>query len=262
MSRLASEPSKPRQPAATQTFPPEVWAKVPACVLGDRRLSSNAVRVYGAVATFGGCESIYPSVATLAERSGLGPRTVQKGLRALERFGYLDVIAGGGRRRPNRYLLLGISKLRQSCGVSAPENNAVCELQTTPDVQETMPVVQQNYANRAGKIDKRNRKEQERGGRAKVSSPPRANAQQDEAWSYAFTTFKDRHGQDPYWTKGDRAALRGLFRCKSDLTVQEFKRRWTNYLKSTETFTVSKGFSLKYFCLVFDRFMLGPAWCT
>jgi len=45
----------------------------------------------------------YPSIARLAQDIGVADRSVQRSVRHLEEYGYLEVSSGGGRRRSNHY---------------------------------------------------------------------------------------------------------------------------------------------------------------
>jgi hypothetical protein len=78
------------------------------------------------------------------------------------------------------------------------------------------------------------------------------------ARKYSFNSFKAEKGQTPAWTKADDSQLEALFHRKRDLTLEEYQRRWENYLLSTDRFVVSQGLSLKYFSANFDRFLDGP----
>jgi hypothetical protein len=42
-----------------------------------------------------------------------------------------------------------------------------------------------------------------------------------------------------------------------NLAANELNRRWENYVRSTEAFTVKQGYSLAYFCSKFDAFISG-----
>ena len=80
----------------------------------------------------------------------------------------------------------------------------------------------------------------------------------DTLLAIARAGFFAKRGQDPSWSQQQVGELLGLVERKKDLTEAEFSRRWQHYLGSTETFTVSQGLSLGYFCKFFDRFQDGP----
>jgi hypothetical protein len=106
----------------------EPWAKVPLSVLCDPQISANAKVIWAALATFAGCRQKYPTVATIAARSGLCERSVQKARCELEVSGYLVVDGGrGGRGRANLYTLLSEKKGCQPCGVSAEKGAQIAE---------------------------------------------------------------------------------------------------------------------------------------
>lgn len=48
----------------------------------------------------------YPSIARLCQRTGLGERAVQSNIRKLQDMGHLRIVAGGGRSRPNLYIVV------------------------------------------------------------------------------------------------------------------------------------------------------------
>jgi DNA-binding MarR family transcriptional regulator len=116
-----AQPARAEAPADSP--PPgtsEPWAKVPLSILCDSSISSNAVRVWAALATFNGYREKYPTVATIGARSGVSKRSVQMALRELEVSGYLAVDGGrGGRGRGNVYTLLPGRKGRRICTLSA-----------------------------------------------------------------------------------------------------------------------------------------------
>lgn len=66
------------------------FAPVPEALLFDPNISPLAVRVYGVLARHGMTpESCYPSHASIAERCGCAPRSVQRPLRELEEAGWI-----------------------------------------------------------------------------------------------------------------------------------------------------------------------------
>ena len=75
---------------------------------------------------------------------------------------------------------------------------------------------------------------------------------------FAFKTFHVQHGQKPTWGMKDFSNLKALLKRTTNLNPEELTRRWTDYLASTEAFTVKQGGSLAYFCTHFDSFMAGP----
>lgn len=82
-----------------------LFAKVPLAVIQDLRLSSADVRSYAALATFGGYETIRPSVPEIARRGALTERCVRKSLSWLRELGHIGIERGGGRGHANTYTL-------------------------------------------------------------------------------------------------------------------------------------------------------------
>jgi hypothetical protein len=109
----------PYPEATTSPAASEPWAKVPLAVLSDSSMSSNAVRVWAALATFNGYREKYPALRVIGARSGLCERSVRKALRELETGAYLQVEGRrGGRGCANVYILLPGKKGGQPCRVS------------------------------------------------------------------------------------------------------------------------------------------------
>jgi hypothetical protein len=52
--------------------------------------------------------------------------------------------------------------------------------------------------------------------------------------------------------------LKGLLNRARSLTLEEFKRRWLNFVGSTDPFIKKQGGSLAYCCANFDQFINGP----
>jgi hypothetical protein len=75
---------------------------------------------------------------------------------------------------------------------------------------------------------------------------------------FAYEAYRAKHGQPPTWSGKDWAALKRFLREQPYVTLEEFQRRFSNYLQSTEQFTRSHGDSLAYFVAAFDRFLDGP----
>lgn len=101
------------------------WAWLPAAVPADTGLSSAAKLTYCALATWGGCPEIRPSVATIAARAGLSIRAVRAGLRALEAKQYISTDPHRGRTHTSLYTLLLRAKGGKPCRLSAPETSEI-----------------------------------------------------------------------------------------------------------------------------------------
>jgi hypothetical protein len=100
----------------------------------------------------------------------------------------------------------------------------------------------------------------EKKAKAAKTAPP-ADPRYQPFFDFAYKSFQAKHnGQPPTWSGKDYKQLQNLLRGKAidALPFDELKRRWENYLRSTESFTVRQGFSLAHFCTKFDAFMSGP----
>lgn len=94
-------------------------------------------------------------------------------------------------------------------------------------------------------------------GAAKATAP--ADPRFQVFVEYAHGSFQVKHGgQAPYWGPKDFKNLKTLLEKNKSLSQDELQRRWTNYLGSTEPFTVKQGDSLAHFCAHFDSFINGP----
>jgi len=75
---------------------------------------------------------------------------------------------------------------------------------------------------------------------------------------FAYENFEQKHGQGPDWKGRDWKALQDLLGRNKKISLEEMKRRWKNYLASTELFIAKQGDSLGYFCTHLDSFISGP----
>ena len=102
--------------------------------------------------------SIFPSVDTVAKKTGLSARPVQRHMRALEREGVLVRVARSRRHRPNEYRIdlqaLGVSllTLRGVAGGTLPTrtNHLTCVTRRSP----RLPKGRLAARHRRGKISK------------------------------------------------------------------------------------------------------------
>ncbi len=76
----------------------------------------------------------------------------------------------------------------------------------------------------------------------------------------AYESFTVKHGRKPLWLGKDRNGLKNLLKSQSAeaLPFERLQTLWSNYLDSTEAFTVKQGSSLAYFCSNLDKFSDGP----
>lgn len=78
------------------------------------------------------------------------------------------------------------------------------------------------------------------------------------AREFAVESYRSRFNEAPNWFARDFSQLDALFRRKG-LTLDGFKKRWTDYLKSDCDFYKGQGHSLRFFCSnAFDALRDGP----
>jgi hypothetical protein len=88
----------------------------------------------------------------------------------------------------------------------------------------------------------------------KKSASPAAPAE-----AFAVETYKKKFGETPNWGREHFVQCASLFHRKKELTLDEFKRRWIFYLKSTDPFYAKNGYALGFFCSkAFDALRSGP----
>jgi hypothetical protein len=100
----------------------------------------------------------------------------------------------------------------------------------------------------------------EKKAKAAKTAPP-ADTRFQPFFDFAYKSFQAKHGGEaPTWNGKDHQQLKNLLQGKpiEALPLEELKRRWENYVRSTESFTVKQGLSLAYFCTHFDAFISGP----
>lgn len=66
--------------------------------------------IYGALASFAGCEEIHPSYELIGERAATGKRVAIRSVKKLIEVGFLSVEKGNGRGNSNIYKLLKVPK--------------------------------------------------------------------------------------------------------------------------------------------------------
>jgi hypothetical protein len=87
---------------------------------------------------------------------------------------------------------------------------------------------------------------------------PPADPRYKPFYDFAYEAFRAKNGQEPSWDVKDGANLKRFLDKQPRVTLEEFQRRFGNFLRSTEHFTLSHGDSLAYFVTAFDRFLNGP----
>lgn len=120
------------------------WYWVNTAVNACTHISSADKCIYGALASFGGCEEIRPPFEILAERSGTSVRQAKKSVRKLIDAGIVEIKQGGGRGIANVYDLLKADKGCKKCTVY---KGCIKE-------QETVQELHLKGANSAPQVDK------------------------------------------------------------------------------------------------------------
>jgi hypothetical protein len=102
-------------------------------------------------------------------------------------------------------------------------------------------------------------RERQKQPRAAKPAPP-ADPRHQPFFTYAYESYKAKHGRVPVWTGKDRNALKNLLRGQSaeSLPLELLTTLWQNFCGSTELFTVRQHDSLSYFCSNLDKFSDGP----
>jgi len=151
------------------------FGMVPILLIGDQRVTSEAVRTYAALASFANASRVaFPTRAQLAALSGQAPRTLTRHLGRLVELGYLEVITPGGRGRGARYKLCGLSTTEGApTGQLSDEKGSHMTTERWPlddkKVAKAKPLTSQNgRANRKNRIN--------RGGTAAGAAPKGAAA--------------------------------------------------------------------------------------
>ena len=111
------------------------WSWVYNSLIADPHISASDVRVYAAIASWGGCDTIYPAFEDIAKRASLSKRACISAVKKLEEVGYLSVETGGGRGKANEYKLL---KMPKGCKLCTDINYAKNDQKECKKRQETM----------------------------------------------------------------------------------------------------------------------------
>jgi hypothetical protein len=188
-------------------------------------------------------------------------RTVQRILARLQEIGWIKTWALPG-QRGNYAVLICRASVHDLAGNEYRVNGAktmdwrhpvyepVAELSVScpPTVGELAGIREE----RVEKTEKRIKKNRA----AKIAPPadPRFGIFRD----FSYESYRAKHGQPPTWGGKDWANLKRFLAEQPQVAPEEFQRRFSNYMESTEQFTRSHGESLAYFVAAFDRFLDGP----
>ena len=183
----------------------------------------------------------FPSINTIAREAGVNRATVFRALDDLKELGELDWIAGGGRNRTNLYTLTLF--VRQGALFSLEVG---CD--RFPGKNGRNDAAKQSHPSDTNKTEQKTR-------RASHADDPR----REPFLNFARESFGTAHGgRLPTWAVKDYGQLARLLKCNPGLRIGELKRRWIDFLASSDSFIRNQGHSLGWFCSNFDRFIDGP----
>jgi helix-turn-helix protein len=181
----------------------------------------------------------WPSIETLAREARITPRHVIRILPKLQKSGELIIDREAAPHGTNLYAL---RKMQHS----SMDKLSGDERARTPDKRGTANVTR-TVLNRS----------EPSGGKTSAASPP--GHRHRLFVEFALETFKAKHGGHvPTWNGHDYRKLADLLNHHPQLQVEELRRRWTNFLASSQQYVRDQGDSLRFFCSNFDRFIDGP----
>ena len=88
-----------------------------------------------------------------------------------------------------------------------------------------------------------------------LAPPAKKDPRHNQCFKVAYDSYLNKHRAIPHWSGRDGKQLKSLLRSDHALTIDEFTRRWNEYLKTKDTFHSRQGGSLAYFCTNFDKFI-------
>jgi hypothetical protein len=223
-------------------------------------LKANLVLGNGYSIPAGVCFTSAPALYARC-KGRVSQRTIQRILARLKAIGWIKTWALPG-KRGNYAVLICRASVHDLAGNEYRVNGAKTmdwrhpeyEPVGEPSVSCPLPV-----GELAGIREVRVEKTEKRIKKNLAAKPaPPADPRYQPFYDFAYQAFHTKHGQRPTWDDKDGANLKRLLRLQPQLTLEEFQRRFGNYLQSTEPFTRSHGDSLAYFVAAFDRFLDGP----
>jgi hypothetical protein len=192
------------------------------------------------------------SYADIAADSGWVERTIRRWMKRLDELRYISV-----KYTVYRRMIIHVLNQKKFDPIQLQLPN--------PDVHSLRPKVAAalrpevaDNAARSGRINHRAEKEH-----TKKEETPAAKSAAGDSLHYQFVefaaeSFHAAFGQHPSWGPKDFRNLKELLARAPHLTMEELKRRFTDYLVSTDSFIRSRGGSLAYFCSHSDQFISGP----
>jgi hypothetical protein len=201
-----------------------------------------------------------PRLLATAPR-GASLRAVQRALERLAEIRFIRTFHISGTRGNYRVLLhkyepqFGALRGRRlnafaSTDWRSPSYEAVAEDDADDDAEHDAEAVTEDAPSQESLL----RSTKQKPSRAARAGDPR----HQPFFDLCFQAFITHYGQPPTWNGRDHRALANLLRDKPDLPVDELRRRFGNFLASTEPYIAGQGGSLAFFCSNFDRFLLGP----
>jgi hypothetical protein len=77
-------------------------------------------------------------------------------------------------------------------------------------------------------------------------------------YDFAYEGYRAKYGQVPSWGGKDRKTLQRFLKDQPQIASDEFQRRYSNFLDSTDHYFRQQGGSLAFFVSRFDAFRDGP----
>jgi hypothetical protein len=209
--------------------------------------------------------SIYPSVEYVAWRLSSSERSVRAALSKLRRLGVLErIVKGGyGPGSMTEYHLLEAKLPPRPAWSPRTKGANPAPLLFEKGAKNDRRRVQKTTAKGANPesihIDPLvETSEKQPLGETSAASPP-GDPRHRAFAEFATETFRTNHsGQLPAWSGKDWKALSILLQRNPNPSLDEMRRRWTDFLSSTDRYIRSQGDSLAFFCSNFDRFIDGP----
>jgi hypothetical protein len=198
--------------------------------------------------------------ALLACCKGVSVRTIQRRLNHLEKIGWLKFspwrIPG---KRGNYMVVICRASVHDLSGTECRVNGERTTDWGQP-VYEPVGEVSVNYAQNVGEVSGYREVEKQRGEKRRPAAKPTppADSRFQSFFSLAYEVYRARNGQPPTWGGKDKKILKQFLAEQPHITLEEWERRYRNYLDSTDRFIRSQGGSLAYFANHFDSFANGP----
>jgi len=202
------------------------------------------------------------SAGALVNELGFNPRTARDLLERMEHGDYIRRFVSQGMRRCYPILVhkfpitQGEHNGEVLDALSSAKQDGCLELRYFP--REVDGEVHGEVRSSQRRIENIENKEKKNPRAAKTAAPTDPRFQ--PFFSFAFESYRVKHGRAPIWTGKDRNGLKNLLRGQSpdDLPLERLERLWEHFAASTEPFTAKQGDSLGYFCSNADKFSDGP----